>query len=182
MRTSEADILLIPGMGDSGEGHWQSRWEAKLPTARRVVQMDWHRPRFQAWINNIRTAVDEAQRPVVIVAHSLGVTAAIHATYNTAGKIAGGFFVAPPSKASIKVIEAIDPAFAAEPAGVLSYPSIIVASRDDPFSDYAESEGLAQQIGAGLADAGNSGHINMESGHGPWPEGLLRFAGFMKSL
>jgi len=144
--------------------------------------MDWHRPQFDAWTNNIRAAVDEAQRPAVIVAHSLGVIAAIHATYNIIGKIAGGFFVTPPSKASIEVIEAIDSAFAAEPLGILPYPSIIIASRDDPFSNYADSEALAKQIGAEISDAGSSGHINVDSGHGPWPEGLLRFAGFMKAL
>jgi len=41
---------------------------------------------------------------------------------------------------------------------------------------------LARTLGAELIDAGFSGHINSESGHGPWPEGLMRFAGFLKTL
>ncbi|MGO8657408.1 alpha/beta hydrolase, partial [Rhizobium ruizarguesonis] len=35
MKASDADILIIPGYTNSGPGHWQSRWEAKLSTARR---------------------------------------------------------------------------------------------------------------------------------------------------
>jgi uncharacterized protein len=35
---------------------------------------------------------------------------------------------------------------------------------------------------AELIDAGFSGYINSESGHGPWPEGLMHFAAFLKML
>jgi predicted alpha/beta hydrolase family esterase len=31
-------------------------------------------------------------------------------------------------------------------------------------------------------DAGAAGHINVDSGHGPWPEGSLAFANFMAKL
>jgi len=31
-------------------------------------------------------------------------------------------------------------------------------------------------------DACESGHINSESGHGPWPEGSMVFAEFMTQL
>ncbi len=33
-----------------------------------------------------------------------------------------------------------------------------------------------------FADAGEAGHINAESGHGPWPEGSMTFAHFMTRL
>ena len=72
MRTSDADILIIPGLGDSGPDHWQSRWEAKLSTARRVPQKDWDCPRLADWREAIAQAVAEAERPVILVAHSLG--------------------------------------------------------------------------------------------------------------
>ena len=41
---------------------------------------------------------------------------------------------------------------------------------------------MAKAWNVELVDAGASGHLNDESGHGPWPEGLMRFAGFLKSL
>ncbi|HYD14828.1 MAG TPA: alpha/beta hydrolase, partial [Hyphomicrobium sp.] len=36
MKTSDVDILIVPGWSSSGPDHWQSRWERTLKTARRV--------------------------------------------------------------------------------------------------------------------------------------------------
>ncbi|QBR71203.1 alpha/beta hydrolase [Beijerinckiaceae bacterium] len=184
MRTSEADILVIPGLGGSGPDHWQSRWDAKLPTARRVVQADWEKPDFESWRSRVIEEVERAERPVVLVAHSLGVLAAVHAAQALANadKVKGAFLVAPPSGTALTQLDTVDPAFFAVPDEPLRFPSLVIASRDDPFSSFAESEALARALGAELVDAGLSGHINSESGHGPWPEGLMRFAGFLKTL
>ena len=35
---------------------------------------------------------------------------------------------------------------------------------------------------ADFHQAGNAGHINVHSGHGPWPEGLLMFTRLMQRL
>jgi len=50
MNTSEVDILIIPGLTDSGPDHWQSRWQRKLKTAVRVKQADWDRPLIGDWV------------------------------------------------------------------------------------------------------------------------------------
>ncbi|MFC6051089.1 RBBP9/YdeN family alpha/beta hydrolase, partial [Methylobacterium hispanicum] len=73
-------------------------------------------------------------------------------------------------------------AFAPLPRDPLPFPSLVVASRTDPHCDYARAEDFAYAWGAAIVDAGDSGHINVASGHGPWPEGLMRLAGFMKTL
>jgi len=187
MRASEADILVIPGLGGSGPDHWQSRWEAKIPAVRRVVQADWDNPRLDAWRQHIVEEVARAERPVVLVAHSLGALAAVHAAPflakgATSGKVKGGFLVAPPSVEVLAKMDAIDPAFLTLPGEPLPFPALVIASRDDPYASFADSEELARLLGAELIDAGFSGHINSESGHGPWPEGVLRFAGFLKTL
>ncbi|MFM9152873.1 MAG: alpha/beta hydrolase, partial [Methylocystis sp.] len=49
MRVADADILIIPGLNDSGPDHWQTRWQIKLSTARRVQQKDWRRPCRYDW-------------------------------------------------------------------------------------------------------------------------------------
>jgi predicted alpha/beta hydrolase family esterase len=105
MRASEADILVIPGLGGSGPDHWQSRWEAKIPAVRRVIQADWEKPGLDAWRDRIVAEVERAARPVILVAHSLGVLAAVHAAPflakgESSGKVKGGFLVAPPSRLS----------------------------------------------------------------------------------
>ena len=182
MRTQDADILIIPGLGNSGPDHWQSRWEAKLTTARRVEQRDWARPDACDWSDRIAEAIGSATKPVVLVAHSLGVIASVHAAQKLDGRIAGGFFVAPPSERAMEGVAAIDPGFRPIPNAPLAFPSVLVASRDDPYASYGETEDMAYAWGAALADAGLSGHINAASGHGPWPEGLMRFASFLKKL
>jgi uncharacterized protein len=182
MRTSEADILIVPGLGNSGPDHWQSRWEAKLSTARRIDQQDWERPQLADWRRRIVAEVEAAEKPVIIVAHSLGVLAVAHAAAELTGKVHGAFLVAPPSPRVIASLDPIDPEFAAVPETPLPFPSVLVASRDDSYADYDDLAELARGWGAELSDAGAAGHINAESGHGPWPEGLLRFAEFLKKL
>ncbi|WP_026607151.1 RBBP9/YdeN family alpha/beta hydrolase [Methylocapsa acidiphila] len=182
MRSSDADILILPGLGGSGPDHWQKRWAAKLPTARLISQADWDRPMLDAWRGRIAEEAAQASRPVVLVAHSLGALAAAHAAPLLAHTVRGAFLVAPPAAEILAGIEAIDPAFQAAPLGPLPFPALLIASRNDPYATYEESEALASILGAELVDAGLSRHINSESGHGPWPEGLMRFAGFLKSL
>jgi predicted alpha/beta hydrolase family esterase len=41
---------------------------------------------------------------------------------------------------------------------------------------------FAKAWGSDLSIIANAGHINTASGHGPWPEGLLTFGQFLKSL
>ncbi|PWB84254.1 MAG: alpha/beta hydrolase, partial [Methylocystaceae bacterium] len=77
---------------------------------------------------------------------------------------------------------AIDRAFLPFPRKRLPFPSILVASADDPYADAAFSRELSKDIGAEFVDAGPAGHINVDSGHGPWPEGSLRFAAFISKL
>ena len=49
-------VLIVPGWRDSGPGHWQSRWQAKLSTARRVEQRDWEKPMRDDWVARLRGA------------------------------------------------------------------------------------------------------------------------------
>ncbi|MBV9066516.1 MAG: serine hydrolase family protein [Methylobacteriaceae bacterium] len=182
MRTADADLLIIPGLGGSGPDHWQTRWEQKLSTARRVEQRDWQRPQRDEWVEAIVAAIEASNRPVILLAHSLGVIAAIHASRDTAAWIKGAFLVAAPSEQRLADVGGADAAFRPYRREKLRFPSVLVASRDDPYSTYVDAETLARDWGAKLIDAGASGHINAESGHGPWPEGLLQFAAFMKRI
>jgi predicted alpha/beta hydrolase family esterase len=182
MRTSDADLLIIPGLGGSGPAHWQTRWEQKLSTARRVEQRDWDKPERGEWVTAIAAAIKTARRPVILVAHSLGAIAAVHAMRDGAPWVKGAFLVAAPSEERLADVAEVDPAFRPYPREKLPFPSVLVASHDDLFGSFEQSAALAQDWGANLIDAGPAGHINAESGHGPWPEGLLQFAAFMKRI
>jgi uncharacterized protein len=183
MKISECTILIVPGLDNSGPDHWQSRWEAKFPAARRVHQQDWSRPDFDDWKARIAEAVNALDRPGIIVAHSLGVIATAHAAAQfNSSLLRGAFLVCPPDVAVMREHPAIDHRFSEIPRGPLPMPSTLVASRNDPYSAFAASEEMGAAWGSDFSDAGECGHINTDSGHGPWPEGLMRFAGFMGKL
>jgi predicted alpha/beta hydrolase family esterase len=126
-------------------------------------------------------ACERAERPVVLVAHSLGVTTVAHAApHLPPGVVRGAFLVAPPADEGL--IAAGVSEFAPTPSAPLPFESLLVASRNDPYGPYSFAETKALQWGSRLATAGEAGHINADSGHGPWPEGLLQFAGFIRGL
>jgi predicted alpha/beta hydrolase family esterase len=183
MKTSDCDILIVPGYENSGADHWQSRWERQLSTARRIEQESWDEPDKDAWIERIVHDVSQAKLPVVLVGHSLGVVAISHAApLLDPGKVQGAFLVGLPDVERPDFMPAIDRSFAPIPRDPLPFPSVLVASRTDPHCDYAKAEDVAYAWGSAIVDAGDAGHINTDSGHGPWPEGLMRFAGFLKRL
>jgi uncharacterized protein len=182
MRSTDTDILIVPGLGNSGPDHWQSRWQAKLSSAWRVEQQDWDRPVLADWTQSIVTAVASARKPMVIIAHSLGVPCVVHAMQRAdRSKIAGAFLVSPVD-APHRHHPEIDPAFDPAPRDPLPFPSMVVASRNDIYASYEYRADLANAWGSLLIDAGEAGHINASSGHGPWPEGLMSFAAFLNRL
>ena len=183
MKLSEASILIVPGFGDSGQDHWQTRWERKLSSASRVHQPDWHKASRAQWAETIAAAVNAAEKPVVLVSHSIGTAAIPHAAPLFApGKVIGGFLVGLSDWNRENLLPGVHHDFAPLPREPLSFPSLLVASRNDPYCDFEVAADHANAWGAALIDAGEVGHINTESGHGPWPEGLLRFAGFINRL
>nr|MBA3301290.1 alpha/beta hydrolase [Thermoleophilaceae bacterium] len=63
------------------------------------------------------------------------------------------------------------------PMKPLGYPAIVVASTNDEFVTEERARAMAEAWGARFHSAGSSGHINLDSGHGPWPTGESVFAG-----
>jgi uncharacterized protein len=183
MRTTDLDILIIPGWTNSGPDHWQSRWLQRLKTAHRVEQDDWEHPHARDWSRNIVAAAQAAPRPTVLVAHSCGVAAVAHAANRLAGgHVIGAFLVAPVSEVETRNIPEIDQGFCPFPRDPFPFPSLLVASRNDPLCSYEDAGDLALSWGSTLVDAGDVGHLNTASGHGPWPEGAMRFGWFLRTL
>jgi uncharacterized protein len=187
MKSSDTDILVIPGYNGSGPAHWQTRMLAKLSTARLIEQPDWKYTSLSSAIAEVVAGVTAATRPVVLVAHSTGSSLVAHAVPSLAqlgvvSRIKGAYLVAPPSARALLELSGIDPAFAALPRDPLPFPSVLVASSNDPFAVLEESADLALTWGSQFTEAGDAGHINEASGHGPWPEGMMRFAGFLSKL
>lgn len=183
MKISETDILLIPGYGQILPGHWLLRWRDKMATARVVKQTELHAPSKKEWLEKLVGEIEAAKRPVVLVAHSLGCILVAHGAHALKDKVKGAYLVAPSDWDREGLVEEFDGGdFKPVPTDPLPFPTHVVASRNDPYCTYERSEHLAKAWGATFQDAGEAGHINLESGHGPWPEGLMSFAHFMKRL
>jgi predicted alpha/beta hydrolase family esterase len=62
-------------------------------------------------------------------------------------------------------------AFGVVPREKLPFRTILVASRNDPYTTFAQFQQYAEDWGAEMFDAGEAGHIETASGYGPWPDG-----------
>ena len=78
--------------------------------------------------------------------------------------------------------EEIVETFAPMPAARLPFPTKVISSSDDAFCSIARAQSLGEGWGADVSIVANAGHLNTASGHGPWPEGLLTFGGFLRGL
>lgn len=159
-----ATVLIIPGLRDSGPGHWQTWWQFRDEHARRVEQQNWHKPDLERWAARVREAVERSPEPVWLVAHSFGCLASVRAAAACPGRVAGALLVAPADPERF----GIEPALLAER---LDFPSLLVASTNDPWMPFDRAVSWAERWGSRLVDLGRAGHINTESGFGPWPQG-----------
>lgn len=167
-------LLLVPGLDGSGPGHWQTRWANEMDNAQMVDLGLWAQPHRNTWINRLNLAVHRAGRPVVLVAHSLGcMLTAWWAKFEQPGwstPVIGAMLVAPPEVDFFPRDERLSN-FAPAPSDPLPFPSLVVASRNDPWIGFSTAKLLARQWGSRFADAGEAGHINADSGLGSWEDG-----------
>lgn len=168
----DTTVLVLPGIGDSGAGHWQTLWEQRHDAFVRVRQRDWNRPVCAEWVETLEMAVSSVTGEVVLAAHSLGCLLVPHWAAQTELTLKGALLVAPPDPDG--------PAYPKEIAGFdhppldpLPFPSVVVASTDDPYGSVEFAQSCAQAWGSHFVDAGARGHINADSGLGDWPEGYV---------
>lgn len=160
--------LVIPGLNSSGPDHWQSWFEAHIPGTVRVIQSDWSKPDIPAWTARIRRDITRSPGRLIIVAHSFGALAAVQAAQDHSNRIAGALLVAPADPAKFAVEDLL-------PQEPLPFPSVVVGSTNDPWMSIERAAQWADLWGSDFVNLGNAGHVNVESGFGPWPEGLALY-------
>lgn len=173
-RHSAATCLIVPGLNDSGPGHWQTAWAHRRDDCRRVELGCWELPLRGVWLSRLDQAVRESAPPVILVAHSLGcIAVAWWASLlgdEAARRVAAALLVAPCDVERPDASEALL-RFAPAPEARLPFPSVVVASRNDRYASPETLARLAGAWGSRLVDVGACGHINAESGLGDWFEG-----------
>lgn len=163
---SDFRVLVVPGLHGSDSDHWQTRWQKLYPWFERVNQADWHRPKIDAWSERLGQALRRSTQPALIVAHSFGCLTAVHCIAGGAPSVAGVLLVAPADPEKFGVAEALRNA-------VLSCPSIVIGSANDPWMEAQRASDWARRWGSDFVDAGALGHINAESGLGDWRSGIV---------
>ena len=165
------DVLILPGLHNSGPAHWQSRWELAHPAFLRVQQKDWQTPACEDWVRNLEAAVAQHGPEVVLVGHSLACSLIGHWASRTRLRVRGALLVAP-SDVAASACPPEPKGFQPMPLARLPFPSIVVTSENDPFVALERARQFAAAWGSEFVTLGRAGHINAESGHGDWPMGL----------
>jgi uncharacterized protein len=164
------NVLILPGWKGSGPAHWQSHWE-RLYGYIRVEQHDWTRPLRGDWIARLEDVLLARSEPAVLVAHSLGCihVAAWAAHSRNTHRVNAVLLAAPPDVERDDIRQMI-PGWAPLPMQKLPFPSVLLASDDDPFCSAARSRTFAASWGAEYIEVKQRGHLNADSGLGDWPE------------
>ncbi len=166
--------LTLPGLGDSSPEHWQSQWERRDPSIQRVAQTEWDAPHRDDWVSCLDAALVSMDAPVVLVAHSTACLLVAHWAVGASparhAKVRAALLVAPSDPEGSSYPEGPQ-GFAPVPLVRLPFPTVVVASDDDPYVSLARASAYASAWGSRLVQLAGAGHVNVASGHGPWPEG-----------
>jgi len=163
--------LLLPGLGGSGPGHWQALWREASPDAELVEQDDWNAPDLDGWVARVAAAVDRAPG-ALIVAHSLACALVAHLAERRPDLLIGGALLVAPADVDDQTrTPASVVSFAPIPLERLPFPSIVVGSSNDPTVSIGRAMLFAYAWGSRFVHLRDSGHINVASGFGRWPDG-----------
>jgi predicted alpha/beta hydrolase family esterase len=173
-------VLTIPGLWNSGPQHWQTHWERRHSTWRRVQQRNFDHPDRDEWVAALDAAITAQPSPPLLAAHSLGCCLVAQWSMDSGGRGVRGALLVAPSDVEAPGYPDVARSFASMPLEPLPFPSIVVASSNDPYIRVERAELFARAWGSRLVLLGEAGHINADAGYGPWPDGermLLDLAG-----
>lgn len=173
-------VLIVPGLRDHVERHWQTLLAQQLPNARTVPPMGREDLDCMRRVQAIEHAIAALAGPVVIVAHSGGCIMVAHWARHTAHaqRVRGALLATPPDFE--RPMPEGYPALATLKAGGwlpvprqrLPFRSLVATSENDPLAQREQVLALAQDWGSETLDLGPVGHLNPVSGYGEWPLAL----------
>ena len=180
-----AKVVIVPGLRDHVPEHWQTNLAASLPGARTVPPMGRIDLDCTSRVAEIERVVQSIDGPVVLVAPSGGVVAAVHSANRCKRGVHGALLAAPadfeepmpdgyPTMGSLRAN-----GWLLVPQSRLPFPSIVAASRDDPLCRFDRAVAMSHDWGSRTVDLGNAGHLNPASGFGPWPQAQDLIAGLI---
>lgn len=174
---TKATILIIPGLRDHVEAHWQTHLAQQLTHVRSVPPAETDKLSCANRVARIQAELDQIQGPVILVAHSAGVLMTVHwAAQHTSKQIQGALLVTPPDLNQDWPDNYPSPESLTQqgwvplPQQALPFPSIVIASDNDYLASLEAVTAMADTWGSQLVNLGEVGHMNPAAGFGPWPQ------------
>lgn len=170
--------VIIYGWQASLTGHWQ--WWIHDELARRGALVEFPQlsdpdhPKLDVWMRELLEIVEPHQGPVHLVTHSLGTWVADHLITRTDREFLSALQVAPPSPdLMFEDVETFFP----PPMDTARWQSkvkhrLLVCGDDDIYIDPPEQEKIARIFDCSMKVIPGGGHINIDSGFGPFPFAL----------
>ena len=156
-------LVVVPGLHGSGAEHWQTWLHDQFDGAARVEQDAWSVPDLDRWSERVAQTVDAlGPGPHVLVAHSFGCLATLHAAARRPDWVGSQLLlVAPAEPARFDIAHRL-------PQTRLAQDSCVVGSDNDPWMSATQARAWALRWGSDWINLGQAGHINVDSGFGPF--------------
>ena len=175
---SAPTVLIVPGLRDHVDTHWQTLLALDLEAQRRRVKtvppMGRDDLDCALRVAAIERAAQAISGPIVLVAHSGGCVMVAHWARQSQRPVHAALLATPPDfeqpmPDGYPTVDALRASgWLPVPRQPLPFPSIVAASRDDPLGRYERIEELAHDWGSRVVDLGLVGHLNPASGYGRW--------------
>jgi predicted alpha/beta hydrolase family esterase len=172
------ETIILPGIGGSGNDHWQTLWKQRGMSGPVFEPSSWDTPDLDDWAAALERAVRSTKHPPLLIAHSLACLLVAHWGAKQACPIAGAVLVAVPDPDGPLFPRAEAGSFTFASRKPLPFPALIIASTDDPYGSVCYAQQCAVEWEAGLIVAGAVGHINSDSGLADWPFGAALVEAF----
>lgn len=165
-RLKNVPVVIVPGLHNSDEQHWQSAWQNLLPGTQRIEVADWHLADLEKWRDAILKTLATVKQPALLIAHSFGSLASASIAHDYPSLVKSALLVAPAAPQKFGIEEKL-------PNNKIARPLRLIGSDSDPWLGEQQAEQLATRWGATYHRTVGKGHINSESKLGGWQEGLF---------
>ncbi len=183
---ADVTVLFVPGLRDHVDEHWQTHAARAIPGSVTVEPLTLDRLSRAARVAALDAALNSIEGDVVIAAHSAGCLMVAHWAENPTRAIKAALLATPadvenPLPTGYPTPDALNEGgWVPMARSKMPFPTLVVASQNDPLARFDRVADLAKNWGATLHDGGEVGHLNPPAGFGPWPKGLELIAQLAK--
>jgi len=164
-------VLILHGWQGSDAPHWQAWLAGELVQENCIVAFpqlsEKSAPQKEVWLEEALEIMDELH-PDIVVCHSLGNILWFHMCSRLKQPVRKLLLCAPPR--DLSEYEEVETFFPVEiPSDLYAEQVLMVASDNDPYMGIDESIMMAMRMQVDLKIIKQGGHLNTDSGYGPWP-------------